>query len=278
MDAPRKKRKKSRKKKGQSTTGSLLLVLALLILIGVVSFRYRDNIGKGESTVRPPVTEDSSSSENAFSQSASSEPHRESPQKQTEPSVTVVKTKEEPEITEEKASGPETDKPATDKQETKKPDRRPNPQEERSPVSPQIKTEEKQLFFVRYSESTESIEIVPVIRRISYEASPLTQTLNTLLYGPNVSELSRNLVTMIPDKTKILSIKIEKGIATINFNEAFMFNSNGREGMEAQLAQIVYTATQFPTVSAVQFLIEGEKKSYLTDGSYIELPLSRDSF
>lgn len=184
-------------------------------------------------------------------------------------SVTVVKTEEEP-ANPVKPKEPAAPLPQPAENQPKEP-----PKE---PVEPLIKTEEKQLFFVRYSESTESIEIVPVIRRISYENSPLTQTLNTLLYGPNVAELSKNLITMIPEKSKILSIEISKGIASINFNEEFMFNPNGREGLEAQLAQIVYTATQFPTVSAVRFLIEGESRDFLSDGVYIKLPLGRNSF
>lgn len=276
MKATRKKRKNSRKKKNQGTTGSLIAVLIVLILIAVFSYAYRDSLGKGNAMTE--TTEALAGDSTSASEPQSPSQESEVSTQPSEPSVTVVKTTQEPEITDKKPNESPKEQEQAEKLTSKKSDRETESKEKSRSVSQQIKTEEKQLFFVRYSESTESIEIVPVIRRISYEASPLTQTLNTLLYGPNVSELSRNLVTMIPDKTKILSIKIEKGIATIDFNEAFMFNSNGREGMEAQLAQIVYTATQFPTVSEVQFLIEGEKKTYLNDGSYIELPLSRSSF
>lgn len=274
MAVSRKKRKTRKKKNEEKTTKGLIAVLSILLVIGVGAYYFKDNIGVDRSnTDRNPIDEPT---ETAAGEPAVGEPSEETPIPE-EPSVTVVRTEETPKPAPEKA--PEPQQPVSQKtetQQTPKPERRPDTKT--NPITPQIKTEEKQLFFVRYSESTESVEIVPVIRRISYESSPLTQTLNTLLYGPNVSELSRNLVTMIPDKTKILSIKINTGIATINFNEAFMFNSNGREGTEAQLAQIVYTATQFPTVSAVQFLIEGEKKTYMPDGSYIELPLSRSSF
>lgn len=274
-----KKRNTRKKKNEEKTTKGLIAVLVILLFIGAGAYYFKDSIG-----VSLPDTDRELPS--GPTETADREPVSEAPPAESalpeEPSVTVVRTEETPTPAPEKSGDseePVSTKPV--KQETEsskpaKPDRRQESQT--NPITPQIKTEEKQLFFVRYSESTESVEIVPVIRRISYESSPLTQTLNTLLYGPNVSELSRNLVTMIPDKTKILSIKINAGIATINFNEAFLFNSNGREGTEAQLAQIVYTATQFPTVSSVQFLVEGEKKAYMPDGSYIELPLSRSSF
>ena len=256
--------KKRKKKQPANTTGFLAAVLIGLIAIGAVTYMNKDQIGtekpKKEETAEDPKTpvEDALPDRQPQTQpsdkvqtAAPAEPQ--TPPPSDEISVTVVKTEEEPAENQPKEPPKE-------------------------PVEPLIKTEEKQLFFVRYSESTESIEIVPVIRRISYENSPLTQTLNTLLYGPNVAELSKNLITMIPEKSKILSIEISKGIASINFNEEFMFNPNGREGLEAQLAQIVYTATQFPTVSAVRFLIEGESRDFLSDGVYIKLPLGRNSF
>lgn len=272
--------KKRKKKQPANTTGFLAAVLVGLIAVGAVTYMNKDQIGtekpKKEETAEAPKTpaEDALPDRQPQTQpsdkvqtAAPAEPQ--APPPADEISVTVVKTEEEP-ANPVKPKEPAAPLPQPAENQPKEP-----PKE---PVEPLIKTEEKQLFFVRYSESTESIEIVPVIRRISYENSPLTQTLNTLLYGPNVAELSKNLITMIPEKSKILSIEISKGIASINFNEEFMFNPNGREGLEAQLAQIVYTATQFPTVSAVRFLIEGESRDFLSDGVYIKLPLGRNSF
>ena len=272
--------RKRKKKQSANTTGFLAAVLVGLIAVGAVTYMNKDQIGtekpKKEETAEAPKTpaEDALPDRQPQTQpsdkvqtAAPAEPQ--APPPTDEISVTVVKTEEEP-ANPVKPKEPAAPLPQPAENQPKEP-----PKE---PVEPLIKTEEKQLFFVRYSESTESIEIVPVIRRISYENSPLTQTLNTLLYGPNVAELSKNLITMIPEKSKILSIEISKGIASINFNEEFMFNPNGREGLEAQLAQIVYTATQFPTVSAVRFLIEGESRDFLSDGVYIKLPLGRNSF
>ena len=272
--------KKRKERQPAKTTGFLAAVLVGLIAVGAVTYMNKDQIGtekpKKEETAEAPKTpaEDALPDRQPQTQpsdkvqtAAPAEPQ--APPPADEISVTVVKTEEEP-ADPVKPKEPAAPLPQPAENQPKEP-----PKE---PVEPLIKTEEKQLFFVRYSESTESIEIVPVIRRISYENSPLTQTLNTLLYGPNVAELSKNLITMIPEKSKILSIEISKGIASINFNEEFMFNPNGREGLEAQLAQIVYTATQFPTVSAVRFLIEGESRDFLSDGVYIKLPLGRNSF
>lgn len=272
--------RKRKKKQSANTTGFLAVVLIGLIAVGAVTYMNKDQIGaekpkKEQSADNPnppvenalPDNRQQAQSTDDVQPTAPTEP--ETPPSTDDISVTVVKTEEEP-TDPMKPKEPVETIPQSPREAPKE-----TPKE---PVEPPIKTEDKQLFFVRYSESTESIEIVPVIRRISYENSPLTQTLSTLLYGPNVAELSKDLITMIPEKSKILSIEISKGIAAINFNEEFMFNPNGREGLEAQLAQIVYTATQFPTVSAVQFLIEGEVRDFLSDGVYIKLPLGRNSF
>ena len=73
---------------------------------------------------------------------------------------------------------------------------------------------------------------------------------------------------------------MRNGVASLNFSDAFEYSqSYGVEGYLAQLMQIVYTATSFPTVSSVQFLIEGQKKEYLgSEGVWIGGPLGRASF
>ena len=116
-------------------------------------------------------------------------------------------------------------------------------------------------------------------RSLSKSDSPLTDSINALLAGPTADELSKDMITLIPSGTKLLGASVKNGIATLNFNENFQFNSVGVEGYIAQLMQIVYTATEFSTVRNVQFLIEGEKRDYLgSEGQWIGSPLARSSF
>ncbi|MBN2509838.1 MAG: GerMN domain-containing protein [Spirochaetales bacterium] len=118
-----------------------------------------------------------------------------------------------------------------------------------------------------------------VVRPVYYYDSPLTDTLKSLLRGPSTDELNMGLISLIPGDTAINSIKVSNGIASIDVTESFRFNSFGREGYRLQLMQIVYTATEFSTVKAVQFLINGTVHTYLgPEGVYIGGPLSRDSF
>ena len=116
-------------------------------------------------------------------------------------------------------------------------------------------------------------------RSLSKSDSPLTDSINALLAGPTADELSKDMMTLIPSGTKLLGASVKNGIATLNFNENFQFNSVGVEGYIAQLMQIVYTATEFSTVRNVQFLIESEKRDYLgSEGQWIGSPLARSSF
>ncbi len=119
-----------------------------------------------------------------------------------------------------------------------------------------------------------------VKRKVPKSDSPLTASINLLLSGPDTTlSAERNLMSLIPAGTKLLSAKVSGGVAYLNFNDAFEINTYGVEGYIHQLEQIVYTATAFSTVNSVQFLIEGEKRDYLgSEGVLIASPLSRSSF
>lgn len=116
-----------------------------------------------------------------------------------------------------------------------------------------------------------------ISRALPKSDSPLTDAIKALLAGPLPGE--GNCRSLIPAGTRLIGASVKNGVATLNFNESFEFNSVGVEGCIAQLMQIVYTATEFSTVKSVQFLIEGEKKEYLgTEGQWIGSPLSRNNF
>jgi germination protein M len=118
-----------------------------------------------------------------------------------------------------------------------------------------------------------------VKRSLPTSDSPLYDSLSALMKGPSADDLGKGLMSFIPQGAKVLSVVMRGSTAVVNVNEAFSFNSHGIEGVEAQLKQVVWTATAFPTVHDVQFLIEGKQTDYLGgEGVYIGLPLSRNSF
>jgi len=183
----------------------------------------------------------------------------------------------EPEAEVEASKPAETAKPAESakpKEEVKESSKKP---EEKKPAA--TGTTELQLCFVNI-DGDGSVVRQLVKRKVSKSDSPLTTSINLLLKGPDTTiSAERNLMSLIPAGTKLLSAKVQGGVAYLNFNEAFEINTYGVEGYIHQLEQIVYTATAFSTVSSVQFLIEGEKRDYLgSEGVLIASPLSRSSF
>lgn len=131
------------------------------------------------------------------------------------------------------------------------------------------------LYFVSIG-SDGSVNRKSIVRELPKSDSPLTDAIKALLAGPLPGE--GNVRNLVPSGCRLIGASVKDGVATLNFNDAFEFNGVGVEGYIAQLMQIVYTATEFSTVKSVQFLIEGEKKEYLSEGIWIGSPLSRGSF
>jgi germination protein M len=146
------------------------------------------------------------------------------------------------------------------------------------PAREPTRTRQSRLFFISVTEDGQ-INMKGVIRPVEYIDAPLTATLGALLQGPTTAEVNQGLISLISPQTRINSVYIKDNTAYIDFNEAFRFNSLGKEGMIAELKQVVYTATEFPTVKAVQILVEGDITKYLgPEGVAIDKPLGRGSF
>lgn len=150
--------------------------------------------------------------------------------------------------------------------------------EQQKKESQNIATTTQVLYFMAIN-GDGSVERKIANRTVQKSNAPLTESIKSLLTGPNIAEQEKEYISLIPPQTKLLSAQVENKIATLNFNEAFMFNRYGIEGYLGQLTQIVYTATTFNTIDAVQFLIDGEKHEYLGgDGVWIGSPLTREYF
>lgn len=176
----------------------------------------------------------------------------------------------QPEIASEKK---EENKPAVSAEKTE-----PSAKNSSVPAAPKpaSATRTATLYFVSIG-ADGSVSRQAVKRQLAKSDSPLTDAIKALLAGPVPGE--KNAMSLIPSGSRLIGASVKDGVATLNFNESFEFNSYGVEGSIGQLMQIVYTATEFSTVKSVQFLIEGEKKEYLgSEGQWIGTPLSRSSF
>jgi germination protein M len=138
-------------------------------------------------------------------------------------------------------------------------------------------TRTAQLWFVKVDDDG-SIELAPVKRALTVGDSPLGDNLAALLAGPTPAESRAGVVSLIPTGTAVRSVTVKGDTAVIDFNEQFRFNALGIEGLRAELRQVVWAATEFPTVSRVQVLIEGRHVDYLApEGAAVGQPLGRDS-
>lgn len=161
-----------------------------------------------------------------------------------------------------------------------------------SPVTPPARPQESQravaaipsgqiqlkVWFVEI-QSDGAVSRKETVRDSPATDSPLTAAIRSLLGGPSASERGKGFGTLIPEGTRLLSAAVRNGVATLNFSDEFQYNPHGVDGYMGQLMQVVYTATAFPTVDSVQFLIEGERGEYIgSEGVWIGSPLSRLSF
>lgn len=147
-----------------------------------------------------------------------------------------------------------------------------------APVEEKPAVRKTMLYFAGI-DANSAFVLRPVPRTIPSSDSPLRDTLMTMIGGPTSQEMNKGLISMIPSTTRLLSVAVKGDIAYIDFSEGFRFNTHGREGLDTQLKQVVYAATEYPTVKKVQILIEGKRVEFLgPEGIRIDAPLSRQSF
>ena len=144
-------------------------------------------------------------------------------------------------------------------------------------TTPPAQTRERAIYFTQVDKDGQILQS-KVTRRIPVSDTPMQDSLKTMLTGPSADEVNRGILNIIPKNTRVLSAAIRGSTAYINFSEDFLFNTFGVEGYVAQLRQIVWTVTEFPTVNDVQILIEGRRQDYLGEGIYIGSPINRQSF
>lgn len=96
-----------------------------------------------------------------------------------------------------------------------------------------------------------------------------------LLAGPSADEEQAGLATAIPDGTELLGVTITDGVATVDLSEEFG-SGGGSASMMGRVAQVVFTLTQFPTVDAVSFEVEGTPVTELGgEGLLLAAPQTR---
>jgi hypothetical protein len=97
--------------------------------------------------------------------------------------------------------------------------------------------------------------------------------LDRLLTGPSAAENAAGLRSQIPAGTTLRSLSISAGIATADLSSSFE-SAASPSVMPLRIAQVVYTLTQFPTVTGVRFAIDGQGKT-VVGGVPVQSPQTR---
>ncbi len=90
----------------------------------------------------------------------------------------------------------------------------------------------------------------------------LRGALSALFTGPTSAEQAQGLASAVPTGTRLLGVKLADGLATVDVSQEFA-SGGGTLSLQARLAQVVFTATQFDNVERVNFLMDGDPLTVL---------------
>lgn len=121
--------------------------------------------------------------------------------------------------------------------------------------------------------------LVPVMRKIPWpEGRGIAKaSMRALVDNPaNRSDMEGiGLVPILPANTDIIGMSINDGVCKANFTGNVLNYGNITEE-QAIVKGIVYTLTEFPTVSEVQIMVDGVSPRTLTFGTDVSSPLARE--
>lgn len=112
-------------------------------------------------------------------------------------------------------------------------------------------------------------------RRLPATKAVAAAAMRELCNGPTSAEKTAGLGTTVPTGTELRSVNIKNGVARVDLTSEFA-SGGGSLSMMARVAQVVYTATQFPTIKSVTFSLDGKPITELGgEGIVVATPQSR---
>lgn len=104
-----------------------------------------------------------------------------------------------------------------------------------------------------------------------------TAAVQQLLRGPDATETAAGLTTAIPTGTTLRSVVLRAGVATVDLSRNFGTAATAIV-MAERLAQVVFTLTQFPSVTGVAFALDGQATATFGGSFMLAQPATRASF
>jgi hypothetical protein len=113
-------------------------------------------------------------------------------------------------------------------------------------------------------------------RTVARTPGAAAAAIDSLFAGPNAAETASGVGSAVPAGSTLRGISISGGVATIDVSGAFAAPA-ARTSIRMRLAQLTYTATQFPTVDKVRLEVGGQVVSSI-DGAPVPQPAARRDF
>ena len=100
-------------------------------------------------------------------------------------------------------------------------------------------------------------------------------SVDALLAGPGDAQRAAGLSSAVPAGARLVGLRISSGTATADFNAAYATAASPASELQ-RVAEVVFTLTQFPTVSRVLFQVDGVTPAVFGSGAVdLARPLGR---
>lgn len=122
-----------------------------------------------------------------------------------------------------------------------------------------------------YFPDENGLKLLPETRQVSGD-DPYMGAVESLLTGTK----QKGEVAIIPKETRLRSLHVKDGVATVDFSDDIVKKfTGGSTGEELMVGSIVDTLTEFPEIKSVRFLIEGKKVDSIAGHMDLSEPLTR---
>ena len=124
---------------------------------------------------------------------------------------------------------------------------------EPDPVQEPPETMEVAVYYLKSANN--EMYLVREVHEVEKSEAPARAALNELINGTPITE---GAIKVLPTDTKILGIKIDQGLATVDFSSEVLQANVGSSGEALGIASIVNTLTEFPSIQKVQLTVDGD--------------------
>jgi len=118
--------------------------------------------------------------------------------------------------------------------------------------------------------------VVPVNTQIPWEEGIAKATLRSMVVGSEAEKriAQSGLHGVLPEGTEVRGMAIKDGLCRVDFSKNIL-NTATLEQEENMISAITYTLTEFPTISKLELLVEGQALATLSKGYAIDTAFER---